>query len=436
MQRTSGRGDLPPTKTIIVYRNGDAFFPGRKIVVNPRHVGTFDNFLTSLTRGLETPFGAVRRLYTPKQGHRVERLDDLAHGGVYVASRNEPFKRLNYCEITTKKPPDKKKEQIRPVVHSRIVASARWGRTTDESCTIHVFTNGEILVPPVRVRIPKQTLRSWDNVLTMVTDKVRLRTGAVYRLYTLDGHPVPGPIELENNQHYVAVGAERFKPLPYNQWVPNRDLVRGNHMAEGQDIQPTIRKTRHAKAAFAHTSGGEDLEHTARGQMKKHTAKLDRTKQQRQVSRNPVLFPIGECSVFNAQNKRSETAGATEVQEDGQLKVDLPIDQVEAKIVDEEYEDGRCTVSPCKDALPDSDGLCLQKPLSAGFRKDHSLSPGQGESVKGTGCSTGNTESPEPQEAKEREVSSRLGRMRSRMFWFFKGGYHCLPFNLRFAMSV
>lgn len=32
--------------------------------------------------------------------------------------------------------------------------------------------------------------------------------------------------------------------------------------------------------------------------------------------------------MFNAQNKRSEMAGAAEVQEDGQLKVDLPIDQV------------------------------------------------------------------------------------------------------------
>lgn len=33
--------------------------------------------------------------------------------------------------------------------------------------------------------------------------------------------------------------------------------------------------------------------------------------------------------MFNAQNKRSEMAGAAEVQEDRQLKVDLPIDQVQ-----------------------------------------------------------------------------------------------------------
>lgn len=43
-----------------------------------------------------------------------------------------------------------------------------------------VFTNGEILVPPARVLIPKHTLASWENVLAMVTEKVHLRTGAVH----------------------------------------------------------------------------------------------------------------------------------------------------------------------------------------------------------------------------------------------------------------
>lgn len=33
-------------------------------------------------------------------------------------------------------------------------------------------------------------------------------------------------------------------------------------------------------------------------------------------------------SVFNAQNKRSEAVGAMEVQGDGRLEVDLPIDQL------------------------------------------------------------------------------------------------------------
>lgn len=87
---------MPPTKTIVVYRNGNAFYPGRKVVVNPRQVSTFDIFLTSLTKGIEAPFGAVRKLYTPAHGHKVQHLDELEHGRVYVAAGNEQFKKLEY----------------------------------------------------------------------------------------------------------------------------------------------------------------------------------------------------------------------------------------------------------------------------------------------------------------------------------------------------
>ncbi|XP_063765535.1 doublecortin domain-containing protein 2 isoform X1 [Eleginops maclovinus] len=392
MPGTAVRGDLPPTKTIIVYKNGDAFFPGRRLVVNPRQLSTFDSFLTFLTRGLEAS-DAVRKLYTPIEGHKVQHLDDLKHGSVYVAAGKEQFKKLDYSAITTKKPQNKKREQIRPVVHSSLVVSARWKKATDESCTINVFTNGEVLVAAVRIRIPKYTLRSWEHVLTMVTEKVRLRTGAVHRLCTLGGRPVCGLTELENNQYYVAVGAEKFKALQYDHCNPWRDVIKDNNRIEGQNTLPAVGKTRHPK--FAHTGFREDLEHTARGQMKKQ-AKPERTKQQRQVSRNPVLCSTGEGSVFNAQNKRSEMAGAAEVQEDDQLKVDLPIDQVEAKIVDEEYEEGSCSASPCKASLHDSHSFCLQRSLSAASRKDVStlfsrLSSRKGETSTGSSTGAGDT---------------------------------------------
>ena len=84
----------PPTKTIIVYRNGDAFFPGRKLVVKQRQVTTFDTLLTLLTSGLEASFGAVRNVYTPREGHKVSELEELRTGERYVAAGAERFKRL------------------------------------------------------------------------------------------------------------------------------------------------------------------------------------------------------------------------------------------------------------------------------------------------------------------------------------------------------
>lgn len=55
------------------------------------------------------------------------------------------------------------------------------------------------------------------------------------RLCTLDGRPVCGPTELENNQYYVAVGAEKFKALPYDHCDPCRDVIRENNTIEGYD---------------------------------------------------------------------------------------------------------------------------------------------------------------------------------------------------------
>ncbi|KAF7201719.1 doublecortin domain containing 2C [Nothobranchius furzeri] len=251
--------DQPPTKTVTVYRNGDAFYPGRKVVVNPHQVTTFDNFLTNLTKKIEAPFGAVRRLYTPTQGHKVQHLEELKHGHAYVAAGYEAFKTLN------------------------------------------VFTNGELLIPAARIRIPKHTLKSWEDVLSMVTEKVALRTGAVFSQYN-----------------------ERKKP--------QKDAV-------------FFKK---------------DLKLTARGQMKEHTANMETVEQRRQVSKIPALFSAGESSVFNAQSKRSETAGATEVQDDRQVQVDLPIDQVEAKTVEEEHVDVE-DVGDMNASQDDSDAESLQQ---------------------------------------------------------------------------
>nr|XP_040054595.1 doublecortin domain-containing protein 2C isoform X1 [Gasterosteus aculeatus aculeatus] len=432
MQEPAGRAARPPpTKTIVVYKNGDAFFTGKKRVLNPRHLSTFDNFLTSLTEELAAPFGAVRRLHTPAEGHRVHGLDDLKHRGVYVAAGNEKFKRLDYCKIaTTKRPENMKKEPILPVVHSRIVVPARWERIK-ESCTINVFINGDLLVDPVRIRIPKYTLRSWESVLAMVTEKVRLRTGAVYRLCTVDGRPVSDLAELQNNRYYVAVGAKKFQHLPYVQRIPFVDRMGKNNAVEGydachfqhyNDTLPAVKKTSRPMDKFAHAGFGEDLEHTARGQMEKE-AQHQTTKQHKQVSRNPVLPSTWEGSVFNAQNKRSELAGATEVQEDGRLKADLPIDQVEAKTVDEECVDGGRSASPREASQRVSNSLFLQRFLSAGSRKNASLSASQGDPDTGHNTGAGGTglKSLQPQEAEAMEVRSGLGRMQSRVFRFFKG---------------
>ncbi|XP_078069878.1 doublecortin domain-containing protein 2 [Mustelus asterias] len=374
---TSSRGaplQLPAAKSVIVYRNGDPFFTGRRFLIN-KQVSTFDTFLNQVTKGINAPFGAVRNIYTPKEGHRVFDLDDLENGASYVAAGVEKFKTLDYLQITTKKPQKKTNEMIRPVVHSRIVVSARWRKYNYEPCTINIFTNGDLLIPPVRLLLPKYTVQDWNRVLALITEKVHLRTGAVQRLCTLDGRSLLGAAELDNNQYYVAVGSEKFKKLPYYQALSKKITARetqGFH----SDLLPPIRRGQKGRGRFElqHVSHGGSsdsgvlaspqqsegdsshsttdgqvlvgLPQTLQGQSKDLEVKpsreknsIFRAKPMKVKHHKHATGPLAEYEdngVFKAQDTRKETQGAAEVREDADMRVDLPIDQVPAEIVYEE----------------------------------------------------------------------------------------------------
>ncbi|XP_017683866.1 PREDICTED: doublecortin domain-containing protein 2B isoform X4 [Lepidothrix coronata] len=83
------------------------------------------------------------------------------------------------------------------------------------SCS--VFQNGDLLSPPFPLVLPKRIPLEWDTLLATLTEKVELGSGAVNKLCRLDGTPVCGGEELENGHHYVAVGKEEYKPLPYRE---------------------------------------------------------------------------------------------------------------------------------------------------------------------------------------------------------------------------
>uniref|UniRef100_A0A665V017 Doublecortin domain containing 2B n=1 Tax=Echeneis naucrates TaxID=173247 RepID=A0A665V017_ECHNA len=168
---------------VMVYRNGDPFYSGRRFVVNQRQVATMEAFLNEVTRNIGAPL-AVRTLYTPRQGTRISDLQDLQAGAQYVAAggmRCQPALLLKQVDL------------FEPFV----------------------FRNGDLLCPPFRFIIPRTMQQDLEQILSLVTEKVSLRTGAVRRLCSLEGATVSSAGQLETGHCYVAVGTERFKKLPY-----------------------------------------------------------------------------------------------------------------------------------------------------------------------------------------------------------------------------
>ncbi|XP_059364635.1 doublecortin domain-containing protein 2-like [Carassius carassius] len=216
----------PEVKNIYFYRNGDRYYEPRRLVINSKRVSTFDTLLREVTGGVRAPFGAVRSIYTPKAGHRVQSLEHLRSGEQYVAAGRESFKKIDYLQIGTRK---KKVLQtngvLKPVPQSRVIVSARFLKPIKEPCAVFVVANGDVLNPAVRLLIPSRVIGQFERILEMITEKMGLRIiGGVRSLYTFEGTLVMDGKELENGQFYVAVGRDRFKKLPYSELLFSKPI--------------------------------------------------------------------------------------------------------------------------------------------------------------------------------------------------------------------
>ncbi len=84
----------PVVKNVFMFRNGDPYYEARRIVINQKRVSNFETLLKEVTSGIQAPFGAVRNIYTPRGGHKVDCMESLQSGEHYVAAGRERFKKL------------------------------------------------------------------------------------------------------------------------------------------------------------------------------------------------------------------------------------------------------------------------------------------------------------------------------------------------------
>ncbi|XP_063110487.1 doublecortin domain-containing protein 2C isoform X2 [Cavia porcellus] len=313
--------DTTPAKTILVYRNGDQFYVGRKFVLSRRRVATFETLLEQLTEQVAVPFG-VRRLYTPTRGHQVLELDALQTGGKYVAAGRERFKKLDYIHIAPRRPSKiKKVKEIKPVVHCDINVPSRWQTCHRIYRHINVFTNGKLFSPPIKIIIPKFSLSEWSSVLAMIGEKV-FPLGGVRKLFTMNGHLLDNSKDLQDNHFYVAAGLETFKHFPY--WRSPRVPSEVRQRYELEKCPP-----RKKKAESKEPPKGDDIPPETKDSV--YYAKEGKKK-----TSVETLIPSGaEGDVYKAQTPTKDAQGALDVKEDANVKVEMPVDQVPAEMVKE-----------------------------------------------------------------------------------------------------
>ncbi|XP_013913137.1 PREDICTED: doublecortin domain-containing protein 2B [Thamnophis sirtalis] len=356
----------PLAKNVVVFRNGDPFFLGRKFVVSQRRFLTFDAFLNEVTSTIQAPV-AIRSIYTPREGHRIAELSELQNGCRYVAAGFERFKRLDYANPGMKqlnKHQEKNGAQNYPGIPLKMMATVRWKRQTNLPCVIYVFRNGDLLTPPFRMVLARSALQEWGIILGHLSEKANLRTGAVKKLCKLNGDLISRGEELMNGEYYVAVGLEKYKDLPYFELlVPpkiphhpfrnfpsnrSRSYNRGMVCEDGASDSALLKPAQQLKLWRVHSTGivpardppspsepkpAKKYPHQDKGTSVFHA----KPSQVGQVNQDPGNYSTQEDeSIYKRRGARQEMMDAQEIGEDEDTQVELPVDQKAAEIVEEE----------------------------------------------------------------------------------------------------
>ncbi|XDV32070.1 hypothetical protein PO909_002966 [Leuciscus waleckii] len=182
-------------KKVRFYRNGDRYFKGIVYAISNDRFRSFDALLADLTRSLSDnvnlPQG-VRTIYAI-DGSKMTSMEQLVEGESYVCGSIEPYKKLEYTK------------NVNPnwSVNAKTVGSVRAPSSlaSAKGGSIEIKDNKDFIRPKlvtiirsgvkprkaVRILLNKKTAHSFEQVLTDITDAIKLDSGVVKRLYTVDG---------------------------------------------------------------------------------------------------------------------------------------------------------------------------------------------------------------------------------------------------------
>ncbi|XP_063060248.1 neuronal migration protein doublecortin-like [Engraulis encrasicolus] len=197
------------------YRNGDRYFKGIVYAIAPERFRTFEALLADLTRSLSDhanlPQG-VRYLFTVDGARKITSLDELEEGESYVCSSENYYKRLEYTKNVNPNWSVNVKASAANKLPAGGTAGVREERDFIRPRLVTVMRSGSRPRKAVRVLLNRKTAHSFEQVLTDITDAVKLESGAVKRVYTLDGKQVTCLQDFFGDDDvFVACGPEKFR---------------------------------------------------------------------------------------------------------------------------------------------------------------------------------------------------------------------------------
>uniref|UniRef100_A0A7N6FJF1 Serine/threonine-protein kinase DCLK2 n=1 Tax=Anabas testudineus TaxID=64144 RepID=A0A7N6FJF1_ANATE len=208
-------------KKVRFYRNGDRYFKGIVYAISQERFRSLEALLADLTRSLSDnvnlPQG-VRTIYTVDGTTKITSMDQLVEGESYVCASIEPYKKLEY----TKNVNPNWSLGARTTISVRDPSSLGSGKAgspeTRESKDfikpklVTIVRSGVKPRKAVRILLNKKTAHSFEQVMTDITDAIKLDSGVVRRLYTLDGKMVTGLQDFFGEDDiFIACGPEKFR---------------------------------------------------------------------------------------------------------------------------------------------------------------------------------------------------------------------------------
>ncbi|XP_064782522.1 serine/threonine-protein kinase DCLK2-like isoform X2 [Oncorhynchus masou masou] len=211
-------------KKVRFYRNGDKYFNGLVYAVSNDRFRSLDALLIELTRSLSDnvnlPQG-VRSIYTVDGGKKISSLDELVEGESYVCASNEPYRRVDYTKninpnwsVGIKAGQSRSLSSLSTLVKGELQRSEASLGTRDfiKPKLVTVIRSGVKPRKAVRILLNKKTAHSFEQVLTDITDAIKLDSGAVKRLYTLEGKQITCLQDFFGEDDvFIACGPEKYR---------------------------------------------------------------------------------------------------------------------------------------------------------------------------------------------------------------------------------